>query len=228
MRTLAGRADLTAQTHEAIRSAIVSGELSPCAPLAQEELAERLGVSRQPISHALKLLKREGLVVDRGRKGQMVAPIDADRLVSLYQVRGALDRLAAQLAAGNAPVSASVNGQLKKLLEQGSRSAANGDITAMVRADIRFHQLLHSISGNHEIATATELLWSHIERAMHTVLTNHPVRTEIWEEHKAIAAAVLAGDATLAGELSARHAEQAGITTGRRLLDLHSKLQGNP
>ena len=99
MPPLAPKADLTMQTHAAIRAAILSGDLAPCTPLAQEELAERLGVSRQPISHALVLLKHEGLVVDRGRKGQMVAPIDAGRLLGLYQVRGALDQLAARLAA---------------------------------------------------------------------------------------------------------------------------------
>jgi DNA-binding GntR family transcriptional regulator len=213
MRTLPARSDLTVQTHEVLRAAIISGELSPCAPLAQEELAERLGVSRQPISHALKLLKQEGLVV---------APIDAERLLALYQVRGALDRLAAQLVASAAPLLSTTTDQLEQLIEQCRIADSNGDIASMVEADIAFHRLLHTLSGNGEIATATETLWPHIERAMHTVLVHHPVRSDIWREHRAIADAIIAGDALKAGELAAQHAEVAGANTHQRLLEIQT------
>lgn len=220
MRTLQGRPDLTVQTHEALRAAIVSGELPPLEPLAQEELAERLGVSRQPVSHALKLLKHEGLIVDRGRKGQMVAPIDASRLLSLYQVRGALDRLAAQLAATRAAPDSTAAAQLQALIAIGTSATEYGNIPAMVKADIDFHRLLNRLSGNCEIATATETLWPHIERAMYTVLEHQPCRSPIWREHQAIADAVLAADPHQAGELAAQHAESAGANTHRRLAEL--------
>lgn len=223
MQALPARSDLTMQTHEALRAAIVCGELSPCTPLAQEQLADRLGVSRQPVSHALKLLKQEGLVVDRGRKGQMVAPIDAGRLLALYQVRGALDRLAAQLAAALAATDA--QHALDDLIEQGSTAAANGDVAAMVEADVAFHRHLHLISGNIEIATATGNLWPHIQRAMHTVLEQHQVRAEIWREHRAIAAAIVAGDPQTAGELAAQHADAAGASTYKRLTTIQPEQQ---
>jgi len=218
--SLPARSDLTLQAHEALRSAIVSGELLPCTPLAQEELAERLGVSRQPISHALKLLKHDGLVVDRGRKGQMVAPINPERLRALYQVRGALDRLAAELAAAVVQLNGSTVDQLNNLIEQCCTSAANSDIAAMVNADIAFHRLLHTLSGNEEITKATESLMPHIERAMYTVLEHHPVRADISQEHRAIADAVISGDVAGAGELAAQHARVAGTNTYQRLLDM--------
>lgn len=227
MQSLPVRADLTAQAHNALRLAIISGELAPGTALAQEELAERLGVSRQPVSHALKLLKQEGLVVERGRKGQMVAPIDPERLLALYQVRGALDRLAAQLAAAVAPLPAEATEQLHELTERGSSAANDSNIAVMVESDVAFHRLLHQLSGNTEIATATTSLWPHIERAMRTVLEHHTVRAEIWREHRAIADAIIAGDAKKAGDLAARHAEAAGASTHQRLINLtatHTKL----
>ena len=55
-------------------------------------------MSRQPVSHALHLLKSQGLVRESGRKGFEVAPVDPTRLRQLYEVRGALDGLAARLA----------------------------------------------------------------------------------------------------------------------------------
>ena len=62
-------------------------------------LAASLGVSRQPVSHALQLLKRQRLVEDVGRKGLQVAPIDRVAIRNLYQLRSALDSLATRLAA---------------------------------------------------------------------------------------------------------------------------------
>ena len=90
---------LTDQVYEQIKQAIVTGDLPASAPLAQEALAARLGVSRQPVSHALALLEKDGLVVEKGRKGRMVAPLDNEKLLGLYQVRGVLDGLAASLCA---------------------------------------------------------------------------------------------------------------------------------
>src|ERR1044072_4132249 len=73
--------------------------LPPGKRLTQEEIALRLGVSRQPVSHALQILRRRGLVEERGKRGLVVAPLDAKKLRGLYQVRAALEELAASLAA---------------------------------------------------------------------------------------------------------------------------------
>lgn len=214
MLRLESKPDLIAQTHEAIRSAIMSGDLPPCAPLAQEELAETLGVSRQPISHALVLLKREGLVVDRGRKGQMVAPIDAGKLLGLYQVRGALDRLAARLAAAQ---SGDGKEELLHLVREGQSAAERGDVGGVVAADVAFHSALYELSGNAEIAATAQGFWSHMARSMRVVVEDRSRWSGIWAEHEAIARAVIGGDIDRAGELAARHAENAGEATHRRL-----------
>jgi DNA-binding GntR family transcriptional regulator len=213
---LAAKPDLVAQTHAAIRAAIVSGEFAPCAPLAQEELAATLGVSRQPISHALALLKREGLVVDRGRKGQMVAPIDAEKLLGLYQVRGALDRLAARLTVANAQDGST---DLMRMVDDSTAAIASGDINAVAALDIAFHQKLHHLSGNAEIARTADTFWPHMARSMRTVLAEQDRWETIWAEHGAIADAIARGDAHIAGELAAAHAETAGKATYLRLTD---------
>lgn len=214
MLRLESKPDLIAQTHEAIRSAIMSGDLPPLAPLAQEELAETLGVSRQPISHALVLLKREGLVVDRGRKGQMVAPIDAEKLLGLYQVRGALDRLAARLAAARGGEDKTM---LSGLIREGMAAVDRGDMGGVVAADMAFHSALYELSGNAEIAATAQGFWSHMARSMRAVVEDRSRWSGIWAEHEAIASAVIDGDVETAGELAARHAENAGEATHRRL-----------
>lgn len=220
MPPLAPKPDLTMQTLDAIRAAIMSGDLAPGTPLAQEDLAARLGVSRQPISHALVLLKHEGLVVERGRKGQMVAPIDAERLLGLYQVRGALDRLAAGLAAQRAAAGQAEAPPLAALIGDGEAAAACQDIAALVEADVAFHAALYDLSGNPEIATTAQVFWPHMRRSMRVVLEDRSSWNTIWREHAAIAEAVLAGDEERAGALAFQHAKSAGEATYRRLKDL--------
>src|SRR3954451_11669971 len=91
--------NLIDQAYARILEAIADRSLPPGRRIRQGELADRLGVSRQPVSHALHLLKRQGLVQDSGRKGFEVAAIDPVRIRRLYEVRGALDGQAARFAA---------------------------------------------------------------------------------------------------------------------------------
>ena len=214
--------DLVAQTRAAIRSAIIAGELPPRSPLAQEDLAAKFGVSRQPISHALVMLKQEGLVVDRGRKGQMVAPIDPEKLLALYQVRGALDRLAARLAATNAHKSSS---GLLEIVDRGTDALNKRSVEALVSADIAFHSALYELSGNNEITTTAENFWPHIARSMRVVLEDKDQWPRIWDEHRAIAQAIEDGNIEKAGDLATDHAENSGEATYQRLLSEQSYFQ---
>jgi DNA-binding GntR family transcriptional regulator len=216
MRVLANRPDLVEEVHAALKEAIMTGVLAPEAPLAQEDLAARLGVSRQPVSHALALLRREGLVVERGRRGLMVAPLDAERLVQLYQVRAALDALAAGEAARRRPGPAEA-ARLRSLLDQGRAALRGADRGALVRADVAFHHAVYALSGNPAIAETAGHVWAHFERSMHFVLGEEAYRGRAWDEHEAIAEAVAAGDAAAADRLAGEHARAAGEATRARL-----------
>ncbi|MEP3112557.1 GntR family transcriptional regulator [Nisaea sp.] len=217
MQTLAAKPDLTALAHEAIRDAIMALDLAPGAPLAQEDLAARLGVSRQPVSHALAILRREGLVVDRGRKGYMVAPIDADRLLGLYQVRGAIDRLAASLAAERIGSAERPGERLTSILQGGREAGANGDIEAFLEADLDFHRAIHDLSGNAEIDMIVGNFWPHMVRSMRVVLEDRAQWPDTLDDHDAIADAVLSGDPERAGRLAFEHTDRTGAMTYRRL-----------
>ncbi len=91
--------DLTEQVYERLLEAICSGTLPPQTRLTQQELAASLNVSRQPVLQALRMLRKDGFVIDTGRRGLMVAPLDAHVIAQTYQVRAVLDGLAAREAA---------------------------------------------------------------------------------------------------------------------------------
>ena len=209
------KTDLVDQVYQAIRKQILSGTLNPKSPLRQEELAEQLGVSRQPVSHALVLLEREGLVSDYGRKGKMVAPIVPEQLRNLYQVRGAIDGLAAYLCATR--VNNDVRNLLTKLVDQGDAATGNGSIQSLALADIAFHRALYEQSGNPEIMRLADQSWSHMVRSMHQVLEDQSLRSGIWDDHRAIAEAIIDGDPELARERATEHANSAGQMTYQRL-----------
>ena len=211
---------LVDQVYEQLTLAITARRLEPGARIRQADLAMQLGVSRQPVSHALQLLKKQGLVQDRGRKGLEVAPMDPGHIRNLYQVRGALDTLAARLAAERAKarrLSRDDRAALEATVEAGLRLGANASVMEMVKSDVAFHRLIYSLSGNPSIMETLEPQFPHLMRSMHVVLEAPVFRSRAWGEHAAIAAAVLAGDVAGAMDAAFRHAEAAGSETERRL-----------
>lgn len=194
------RPDLADEVYKTLLDAISDGSLPPGARITQEEIAEQLDVSRSPVLQALKLLKKDGLVQDAPGRGLVVARMDADWIGNLYQVRGALDHLAARLAAERKFNIGT------EVIAAGRKAARGQDVKAMIDADIAFHNAIYRASGNPLIAETTQLHWVHLRRVMGAVLQSAGQRESIWDEHEAIAKAIAAGDSKRAGELSDTHA----------------------
>jgi DNA-binding GntR family transcriptional regulator len=203
--------DLTEQVYQRLLNAICDGELAPGSRLTQEELATSLAVSRQPVLQALRMLKKDGLVVDAGRRGLMVVPLGTDTISRIYQVRAVLDALAARLAAlAKARIA-------PDLIVNGRKAVAGSHIGSMIDADLQFHNAIYAASGNPLIAETANHHWRHIRRAMGAVLQEARVRGSVWDEHEAIIHAIAAGDADRAELLARQHGEEAGEHLVREL-----------
>lgn len=211
------------QVFQLLLDSIVLGELQPGQRVRQSELADRLGVSRQPVSHALQLLKQQGLVREAGKQGVEVAPIDLEHIVHLYRARTALEGMAVMLATRRVRDKQALPEQTNELqlaLSVGIEacSAANPTLPALVKADARFHNALYRLSDNPVIEQMMSAQWPHLMRSMMaTYLDEGDVLTRAWEEHGLIAPAVLAGDVGEAQELITKHLERAGSDAHRRL-----------
>jgi DNA-binding GntR family transcriptional regulator len=216
LEPLVGGRVLIDLVYERIVAAIADGTLPPGRRLRQDEVAALLGVSRQPVSHALQLVKRQGLAVEHGRKGLAVAPVEAARVRDLYQVRAALDALAARLAAGRAGgLDAAARDGALRALEAGSRLAPDAPAGELIRADMAFHTALYRLSGNAAIEETVAHQWPHFMRAMGAVLGSPGHREVVWREHAAILGRVLAGEVEAAAEAAREHAERAGADAAR-------------
>lgn len=205
------RTDYVDVVYKALLDAISDGSLAPGARITQEEVAEQMNVSRSPVLQALLLLKKDGLLQDAPGRGLEVAPVDPQWIGHMYQVRGALDALAARLAAerrAHIPPA---------LIAAGRKAAAGSDVKAMMEADIALHRAIYEASGNPLILESAMLHWIHLRRAMGAVLQRSAVRKDIWDEHEAICRAIREGDADRAAELSERHASEARENLTRKL-----------
>lgn len=209
--------NLIQQVHDSILAAVTDGSLAPGERIRQHELAEALGVSRQPVSHALHLLHRQGMVIESGRKGFAVAPLEGARIRQLYEVRGALDGLSARLAAARASVDRNGRAALVAALEQGDGIGAETPLADLISIDAAFHRALYRLSGNPEIERTADPQWLHVRRSMAAVLTNADYRDRVWSEHRSIVERVLAGDADGAEAAARTHALSAGATAEARL-----------
>ena len=216
MEPLTSSPILVDQVYERLVGAIADRTLQPGQRILQAELALMLGVSRQPVSHALQLLKHQGLVQDSGRKGLEVVPILAGRIRHLYEVRGALDALSARLAAAQAP-SPAASEALGAALAAGNALGPKATLAQLVQADVTFHRVLYDMSGNPVIPETIAAQWPHFRRSMGTVLEADSYRRRAWSEHTEIARLILAGDAAGAGDAAYEHAVTAGKETERRL-----------
>jgi DNA-binding GntR family transcriptional regulator len=216
---LAATPDLVDQVYRALLDAISDGSLAPGERITQEDIAERLAVSRQPVLQALRLLKKDGFVLDAPGRGVQVTPLDAEWTARVYQVRGALDALAARLAAGH-------RSRLDpRLIEQGRKAARGRNIQAMIDADMAFHNAIYVASGNPLIEQSAQLHWRHLRRVMGAVLQSSRQRENVWDEHSAIADAITAGDVARAVRQVEHHAHQAGSDLTERLASRLEALQ---
>ena len=200
--------DLVERVYSALLDAISEGTLAPGSRITQEEIAEQLAVSRQPVLQALRLLKKEGFVQDAPGRGVLVAPLNAQWFEDVYTVRASLDALAARLAADRVkkgfPFALNAD-----LINRGKAAAKKQQIDKLIGLDIEFHSAIYRASGNPLIEKSAALHWQHIKRAMGAVLQSNTVRETVWQEHEAIADAIAQGDARKAETLMRGHGEKA-------------------
>ncbi|VIO66209.1 HTH-type transcriptional repressor RspR [Bradyrhizobium ivorense] len=209
--------NLIDQVYGRLLEAIIDRTLPPGQRITQNELAEKLGVSRQPVSHALHLLHRQGLVAESGRRGFEVTQLDPRRIRELYEVRGAIDALAARLAAGRVQEDSAGRAALEAALDAGRGIDGRTPLARLIALDVDFHSAIYRLAGNSAIEEMIAPQWPHMRRSMATVLAELDYRGSAWTEHESIAAHIFAGNASAAEAAALAHAQTAGRMTEEKL-----------
>ncbi|MBJ7328615.1 MAG: GntR family transcriptional regulator [Solirubrobacteraceae bacterium] len=180
------------QVYLAVREAIVSAELEPGRQLSENELADRLGVSRTPVREALVRLRDERLVAIVPQLGTFVTLISDDAVADAAFVREALECAAIRLAAQN--TQPAVLEEIQANLVAQDRAQAENDSNAFDVLDEALHRKLCEMSG-HEIAWAlARRANGHLDRVRRLSLPEPGYLGEMVTEHRAVVAAVADGD----------------------------------
>ena len=175
-----------------LRRLLVTGELAPGAPVRQEAVAERLGVSRVPVREALKVLEGEGALVYAPHRGYVVAELSVEDLVEVYRLRELLEAEAIRVAVPrltNADVSA-----ISAAAHDVDAAGRSGDLVAMTAANRDFHFLLFDAAGMTRLSRTLRQLWdaTDVYRAVYFGTTGN--RERVHSDHSELLAALSARD----------------------------------
>lgn len=191
------------RVYDHLRTEILDGRLEPGAELIEVALAEQLGVSRGPLREAISRLAAEGLVTVSPRRGAVVRSLSKEEFLELYQVREALERMAAQLAVPR--LTDEQFAELAALNAEMAAHAAGNEVESFFEANLAFHARLLEASGNRKLEELYRQLLGQLGRYRLRSLTLRGNLKRSVSEHKAILRAARRGDAERAAQLMAEH-----------------------
>jgi DNA-binding GntR family transcriptional regulator len=214
------RSTLAESVASKLRDRILQGRLVPGSRLRPNHLAPGLGVSVMPVREALRILGAEGLVSFTPRSGARVIEFSEEDIEELYLVRGALEGLAARLAAAN--MSEEDLHSLREAFDEMLQAQARGDLRSFMDWDHEFHRRQFQPSGRPRLVEHVLDLWSAGRLILPmTARTDHPMSAAILS-HQALLDACEQRDPVAAEQITRTHTEQAAerILASRRKLAL--------
>lgn len=214
-----GKRPLRESVYLRLKQAIVEGKLQPGERLIETTIAQRLGVSRNPVREALRRLEQEQLVT-ASSKGMVVSSITRASIEEVYAVRAVLEALGCRLAAHY--ITAQEKERLRDILQRSRQAIRAHDIETLTACDIEFHDVLMSASRNATLKKMLDQLRDSVRRFRTASIALPGRPQEVLRDHTAIAEAVCTGDARRAEALVRDHIQQAA----QRLLEsLHDQVE---
>jgi DNA-binding GntR family transcriptional regulator len=187
---------------DTIRSRIFDGRYGPGTRLVERDLAAEFNVSRLPVREALRMLRQEGLVSDRGARGAEVSSLDEKDVEDLFAVRHSLEVLACRLAAIRATPEDLA--ELAGYLDHADQCLARGQLVEAHRANSEFHEAITRIADNGFLRAALEPL----QGRMNWIFGYANDVPELISEHRELLQAIASGDPEHAAAQSAHHVDK--------------------
>lgn len=205
---------LSQRVYAALEEAIITRVHPPGARLVEEEIAVEMGVSRNPVREAFRMLEHAGWIEVTPYAGASVRHPHLDELRDVFELRHQLGRFAAELAAVRA--TPDQRAALHRLVGEGSAAMERSDAYALAEINWEFHRVLAACANNRSLQRTLDELDKQMR--WHFASTGAMRGHESWDEHERIVTAVLAGDAQLAGRLTFEHSRRSEDAFLRRLM----------
>jgi len=194
------------QAYDYVKARLLDGRFPGGTLLSENEIAQRLNVSRTPVRQAFVQLEAEGLLELYPRRGALVVPISPSEAEDVLEARMLIEQHAARRAAGAGP---SLAATLRELVGE-QEATLEGDGTGFAWADRAFHRAIVEAGGNRLLTRQYDALRDRHQRIAAVTIARDPGRIERFiAEHREIAAAFEAGDAERAAALLGTHLQGA-------------------
>jgi len=190
------------QIYEALRDAIVRVAVLPGQAISETEMATSYGVSRTPIREALIRLADEGLIDIYPQAGTFVSRIDLAAVREAQFVRLTLETaVARQVATMAVDVT-----DFEPILERQERAIRDEDFPEFFASDEDLHRKVFELGGHAATWRLVQSAKSHLDRVRQLERPSEATLLEMLRQHRALAAAITAGDVGAVTEVVREHA----------------------
>jgi len=218
------RVSLHDETTGRLRTMIADGVLLPGERLGERELCERFAISRTPLREALKVLAAEGLVELLPHRGARVTRLSAEDLRHSFELTGALEALAGELAC--ARITDAAITEIAALTQTMAGHHAAAERSEYFACNQRIHQAIVHGAGNPQLSEMYGVLSRRMRRARYLANVPHARWDEAMREHEEILAALRARDGPALGRLLRAHLAHKFVVVRESFAD--ESLPGTP
>lgn len=205
-RALLDRGSTAERVADILRARITEGVFRPGTRLSEEGLREALGISRNTLREAFRLLAHEGLLEHQLNRGVFVRLLTSADIRDLYAIRRILE-CGALRQLGTAPPAATA--RLREAIEAADEAAARADWSAVGTANMRFHQAIADLSGSRRVAEAVRALLAELRLVFLVVADPRQLHEPYVAGNRALYQLLISGDARAAEEALQRYFDDA-------------------
>ena len=189
---------------ERLRDIIISQELHPGDRLIENDIAEKMGVSRTPVREAFRQLENEGLAENIPRRGTIVRGLSKKSVMEIYEIKEVLEGLAVRLACIN--ISEEQLAELKDVLKSMQQCMNDIDPTTYWKLHERFNSIIVTTSDNARLMDQMKQIYVYLSKFRRVTNVMERRRERAMEEHYAIVEALEKKDEFMAEKIGREHA----------------------
>jgi DNA-binding GntR family transcriptional regulator len=200
------RSSTAERVADIMRERITDGSLAPGSRLPEDAVGTALGVSRNTLREAFRLLVHERLAIAEFNRGVFVRRLTPADVVDLYQARRLIECAAVRQAGAAAPVAV---GAMRQAVADGELAAAEGRWAEVGTANMRFHQAIVALAGSARLDEFMRQVSAELRLAFHVMANPRAFHEPFLRRNRELAALIEAGDGVAAERLLAGYLDDA-------------------
>jgi DNA-binding GntR family transcriptional regulator len=189
------RPTLAQQVADLIVEAVAAGAIRPGERVTDSDIAQRLGVSRNPVREAMKMLEAQGIIVSNPHRSTHIVAFDRKKVEDIARARVAIEKIAFREAAAAYAADPRLLAELDHLIETMEQCARRKDLNGVTKADLAFHRAVCVASKNKIVLTLWETIARHMRISFNLEIQEDTAPPEeIPKHHRALRNVLAKGD----------------------------------